>query len=97
MCGILLRVFLSVHLSLWLSPILNPQGSKRGESWGLAHTPTRYKQTWLRPHTPIKGLFLTGQDLVSVGVMGALVSGFLTAIAVYPILAWKNLRVLTRL
>ena len=71
--------------------------SSRGASWGLAHTPKRFAQAWIRPHTPIKGFFLTGQDLVSVGVCGALVGGFLSAIAVHPLVAWKYLRVLTHL
>ena len=54
----------------------------RGQIYGLAHTPERFALTWLRPHTPIGGLFLTGQDIVSAGVMGALFSGIVTASAV---------------
>ena len=36
-------------------------------------------QRFLRPQTPIPGLYLTGQDVCTCGVGGALVSGFLTA------------------
>ena len=36
----------------------------------------------LKPKTEIKNLFLTGQDIVTAGVGGALFSGLLTAIAV---------------
>jgi phytoene dehydrogenase-like protein len=53
-----------------------------GQIYGLAHTPARFELTWLRPHTPIGGLFLTGQDVVSAGVAGALFSGIVTASAV---------------
>ena len=34
------------------------------------------------PRTPLAGLYLTGQDIVSAGVIGACVGGFLTAIFV---------------
>jgi all-trans-retinol 13,14-reductase len=53
-----------------------------GEIYGLEHSPARFKLRWLRPRTPIRGLFLTGQDIITVGVGGALFSGILTAIAV---------------
>ncbi len=53
-----------------------------GEIYGLEHTPRRMRAKFLRAHTPIKGLFLTGQDIVMVGVGGALFSGVITAIAV---------------
>lgn len=57
-------------------------GYKEGEIYGLAHTPRRFREKALRPHTPIKNLYLTGQDIVSAGVMGALSSGLITSIAV---------------
>ncbi len=50
-----------------------------GEIYGLEHTPARFALRSLRPQTRIKGLFLTGQDVVTVGVAGALYSGVLTA------------------
>lgn len=50
-----------------------------GEIYGLEHTPERFRLNWLRVHTPIKNLYLTGQDLITVGVGGALFSGVLTA------------------
>ena len=55
---------------------------QRGELYGIDHTTTRYEQRFLRPQTPVKNLFLTGQDVISCGVGGALVSGMLTAIAI---------------
>lgn len=52
-----------------------------GEIYGIDHTPARFRLRWLRPTTPWKGLFLTGQDIVSVGFGGALMGGVLTASA----------------
>jgi all-trans-retinol 13,14-reductase len=52
-----------------------------GEIYGVSHTPARFRLP-LRAQTPIPGLFLTGQDLVSCGVAGALFAGGLTAVAV---------------
>ncbi len=54
----------------------------RGEIYGIDHTPERFRLSWLRPHTPVRGLFLTGQDIVTDGVGGALMAGVLTASAV---------------
>ena len=51
----------------------------RGELYGLDHTPERFQQGFLRPTTAIPGLYLTGQDIVTCGVAGALFGGALTA------------------
>jgi phytoene dehydrogenase-like protein len=53
----------------------------RGEMYGLAHTPGRFESRDLRPRTPIRGLFLTGQDIGTCGVMGALSGAVVTASA----------------
>ena len=55
---------------------------RRGEIYGVDHSPDRFEQRWLRPRTPVKGLFLTGQDVVTAGVTPALLSGYLTASAI---------------
>ena len=52
-----------------------------GEIYGLAHTPERFEARWLRPQTPIAGLYLTGADICSCGIGGALAGGVLTASA----------------
>lgn len=52
-----------------------------GEIYGLSHPPARFHLP-LRAQTPIPGLFLTGQDLVTCGVAGALFGGAITATAV---------------
>ncbi|MBD8524272.1 FAD-dependent oxidoreductase [Pseudomarimonas arenosa] len=50
-----------------------------GELYGLEHSPQRFATRWLSPRTPIKGLSLTGQDILFCGVGSALMSGVLTA------------------
>lgn len=52
-----------------------------GEIYGLTHTPARFRLP-LRAQTPVPGLFLTGQDLVTCGVAGALFGGALTTAAI---------------
>ena len=53
----------------------------KGELYGLDHDPSRYEQRFLQPRTPIKNFFLTGQDVVTAGIGGALFAGYLTASA----------------
>ena len=57
-------------------------GYKSGEIYGLEHTPERYRVKELRPRTKFKNLYLTGQDIVCVGVGAALFSGIITAVSV---------------
>jgi all-trans-retinol 13,14-reductase len=54
---------------------------KKGEIYGIDHTPERFKQKFLNARTPIKNFYLTGQDIVSAGVGGAMFSGVVTASA----------------
>lgn len=65
----------------------------RGELYGIDHTPERFAQHWLTPRTRIPGLWLTGQDIMSCGVVGAMMGGVLTAQAVGGL---KVLRLLKR-
>ncbi|MEO2084934.1 MAG: FAD-dependent oxidoreductase, partial [Marinoscillum sp.] len=51
----------------------------KGEIYGLSHDPPRFKNKFLKPRTNLKNLFLTGQDIATAGVSGALVGGILTA------------------
>lgn len=53
----------------------------KGEIYGIDHTPSRFRQRFLKPATPIKNFYLTGQDIVTAGVAAALFSGVLTASA----------------
>ena len=52
---------------------------QKGELYGINHDPGRFRQKWLRPQTDIKNLYLTGQDVLTVGVTSALFSVLLTA------------------
>ena len=52
---------------------------RHGELYGLDHTPERLQQDWLTPRTRIPGLWLTGQDILTCGVTGAMMCGLLTA------------------
>ncbi len=54
---------------------------EKGEIYGLDHPPERFRQKFLKPRTPIKNFYLTGQDIVTCGVAAALFSGVLTATA----------------
>jgi len=49
-----------------------------GELYGADHTPSRFRQKWLKPKTPVKNLYMTGQDITTVGLPSALMSGVLT-------------------
>ena len=51
----------------------------QGEIYGFAATPERYKLRGLGARTPIPGLYLTGQDAASLGVVGALFGGVVSA------------------
>ncbi|MEM1258635.1 MAG: NAD(P)/FAD-dependent oxidoreductase [Bacteroidota bacterium] len=63
----------------------------QGELYGIDHKPERYRQRFLQPRTPIKNLYLTGQDIVTCGVAGALFAGFITASAILRKNVVKNL------
>ncbi|RVT48118.1 FAD-binding protein [Rubrivivax albus] len=47
-----------------------------GRFYGLAATPERFRSAPFGPATPIPGLYLSGQDAVSLGIFGAMMGGF---------------------
>lgn len=53
----------------------------QGEIYGIASTPERFLTRELGARTPIRGLHLTGQDVASLGVVGALFGGVIAASA----------------
>jgi all-trans-retinol 13,14-reductase len=57
----------------------------RGSIYGLEPTPRRFANKWLRPRSPVPGLYFAGADLTSVGVIGAMMGGVLGAAAVAPV------------
>ena len=57
-------------------------GTHQGAAYGLGHTPEQLAQHWLRSKTSIQNLYLSGQDIVSCGVCGAMMGVYLTAGAI---------------
>ena len=66
-------------------------GHHEGRFYGLDGTPERVLSDALRAKTPIEGLYLSGQDVVSQGIQGALWGGILCAASVDP-MVFKQLR-----
>jgi len=59
-------------------------GHHRGAIYGLNTTPRRFGSRALDIRTPIPGLLLTGQDVVTPGVAGAMMGGVLAAAVLQP-------------
>lgn len=55
------------------------QGNPHGEFYGVPATPDRLFQPWIRANTPVRNLYLTGCDVMSPGVVGAMMGGVKTA------------------
>ena len=55
---------------------------EKGEIYGIGSTPARFRMRALGARTPIRNLYLTGQDVASLGVVGALFGGAVSASAV---------------
>jgi len=64
-----------------------------GAIYGIEPTPQRFNNKWLRPITPIKNLYFSGSDIATVGVIGAMAGGVISAMACEPI---KGLGFLSR-
>jgi len=54
---------------------------QHGEIYGVSATPARYALRELGARTPIRELYLTGQDVTTLGVVGALFGGVVSASA----------------
>jgi all-trans-retinol 13,14-reductase len=54
---------------------------RNGEIYGISSAPDRFAIRELGARTPIRGLYLTGQDVSSLGVTGALFGGVISASA----------------
>ena len=59
-------------------------GHHKGEFYGIDTTPDRLMSEALQTRTPIPGLFLAGQDVMTPGIPGALWGGLLSAATVDP-------------
>jgi all-trans-retinol 13,14-reductase len=53
-----------------------------GDFMSYAHTPDRFQQRWISAHSPVPGLYFSGQDVVAAGVSGAMIGGATAASAV---------------
>ena len=63
-----------------------------GSIYGIEPTPTRFRNQWLRPRSPIKNLFMAGSEVASVGVIGAMMGGVLSVLSAEPVGTMKMLR-----
>lgn len=52
---------------------------EHGEIYGLAHSPQRFRQKFLRVSTPVTNLFLSGQDIMTASIAGGTMAGLLCA------------------
>ena len=53
-------------------------GHPRGSVYGVPATPARFEQPYLKVATPLRNLYLTGADVASPGIMGAMMGGVAT-------------------
>jgi len=74
--------FVSVGTPLTNEYYLN---SRAGASYGIAHSVSRFAQDFLKPSTPIKNLYLSGQDVASAGVAGGLLGGAMCGFVISPL------------
>ena len=64
----------------------------RGSIYGIEPTPERFRNPYLRPRSPVPGLFFGGSEVSSVGVIGAMMGGVLAVAAMEPRAAMKFIR-----
>lgn len=69
----------------------------RGSIYGLMPTPERFACPWLRPRSPVPGLFFAGSEVATVGVIGAMMGGVLAALAARPFEVGKVVKQAMRL
>jgi len=56
-----------------------------GAMYGLPATPEKFRRHWFGAQTPVRGLLLTGSDVCSLGIVGAMMGGvFTTGAALGP-------------
>ena len=57
------------------------QKTSGGEMLALDHFVERFKQSCLHPQTPVKNLYMTGSDVMTAGVGGALMGGVMSTMS----------------
>jgi all-trans-retinol 13,14-reductase len=55
---------------------------ENGEVYGMDHSPARFLQRKIRASTPFKGFYMTGQDVATAGIGGALAAAMMTSSAI---------------
>jgi all-trans-retinol 13,14-reductase len=65
---------------------------ERGDFMSFAQTPQRFAQRWMRAHSPVDGLFFSGQDVAAAGVSGAMVGAMVACSAVLKRDLFQSLR-----
>ncbi len=63
-----------------------------GSIYGIEPTPERFATKWLKPKSPIPGLYFSGSEVSTVGVIGAMMGGVLAALAAEPMASMKMMR-----
>jgi all-trans-retinol 13,14-reductase len=63
-----------------------------GSIYGIEPTPERFDNPWLRPKSPIDGLYFSGSEVATVGVVGAMMGGVLAAASAEPLPVMQYLR-----
>ena len=66
----------------------------QGSIYGLEPTPERFANPWLKPRSPVDGLYFSGSEVATVGVIGAMMGGVLAALVIER---WKGINYLRRL
>lgn len=66
------------------------QLNTQGEIYGLDHYVDRFKQPFLHPETPVKNFYMTGADVMTAGVGGALMGGLMTTCSMSGISGAKD-------
>ncbi len=74
----------AIDVSEVSTPLTYETFTKRehGGFMGVESTPQRFRKMWLRATTPLTGLYLSGQDVTTDGVIGALMGGVICASAI---------------
>ena len=72
------------------------QWNQEGEIYGIDHSVERFKQSWLHPVTPVKNLYLTGSDIVTAGVGGALMGGVATSTVMMGLKGYKIMELIKK-